>query len=164
MIAYQRAFIYYHAMRSRQSHVVYPGIELFDDGTRLQSPHEIPGVLEGGWQNLSLVTPRGITDRDRSHSVSKLNGNLKALYERVRYHECAWPFLEPVTEDQAPGYFAVIKNPIDLEIIGARLKEQTRIENESRGYYRTKEMLRADLLRMVECHPFHYSSPPSLSH
>lgn len=100
MIAYQRAFIYYHAMRKSQSHVVYPRLDLFNAGNRLQSPHEIPGVLEGGWQNLSLVTPRGVADRDRSHSVSKLNGNLKALYERVKYHEYAWPFQEPVTEDQ----------------------------------------------------------------
>jgi histone acetyltransferase len=100
MIAYQRAFIYYQAMRSRQSHVVYPGMEIFKAGNRLQSPHEIPGVLEGGWQNLSLVTPRGIADRDRSHSVSKLNASLKALYDRVKSHEHAWPFYEPVTEDQ----------------------------------------------------------------
>ena len=33
--------------------------------------------------------------------------------------------------------------------IGLRLKDQTKLNNDSKGYYRTKEMLRADLLRMV---------------
>jgi histone acetyltransferase len=100
MIAYQRAFIYHQAMRNRRSHVVYPGMELFQEGNRLLSPHEIPGVLEAGWHNLHLITPRGVSDRDRSHSVSKLNGSLKALFDKVYSHPDAWPFEEPVTEDQ----------------------------------------------------------------
>jgi hypothetical protein len=96
MVAYQRAFIYHHAMKSRHSNIVYPGMER----SRLLSPHEIPGVLEAGWHNLHLITPRGVSDRDRSHSVSKLNGNLKTLFDKVMSHPDAWPFEEPVTEDQ----------------------------------------------------------------
>jgi hypothetical protein len=47
MIAYQRAFLYHRVMLESQSHVVYPEIELFREGGRLQSPLEIPGVIEG---------------------------------------------------------------------------------------------------------------------
>lgn len=100
MIAYQRAFIYHHAMQNRQSNVIYPGLQLFEEGNRLQTPHEIPGVFEGGWHNLAHVTPRGVSDRDRSHSVTKLNVQLKTLFDKVHSHPDAWPFEEPVTEDQ----------------------------------------------------------------
>lgn len=51
----------------------------------------------------------------------------------------------------------MIQNPIDLRTIGTRLREQNRVENENRGYYRTREMLKADLLRMVRYESFHPS-------
>lgn len=49
---------------------------------------------------------------------------------------------------QAPGYYDIVKNPIDLLTISDRLREQSRV-NSDVVYYRTKHMLRADLLRMV---------------
>ena len=53
---------------------------------------------------------------------------------------------------QYPDYYEVIKNPIDLRMIVDRLHGQAREgtrRGESSSYYRTKHMLRADLLRMV---------------
>jgi hypothetical protein len=44
-----------------------------------------------------------------------------------------------------------VKNPIDLTTISERLREQSRV-NSDFVYYRTKHMLRADLLRMVREH------------
>jgi hypothetical protein len=52
---------------------------------------------------------------------------------------------------KAPGYSDIVKNPIDLTTISERLREQSRV-NSDFVYYRTKHMLRADLLRMVREH------------
>jgi hypothetical protein len=32
-----------------QSHVVYPGLSRFQEGKRLESPIDIPGMREAGW-------------------------------------------------------------------------------------------------------------------
>ena len=104
MIAYQRAFIYHRLLLNRKSNIIYPGLEIFHDGLYLQSPFDLPGVLEGGWSNLSHITPRGISERDRTNSVTKVNLLLKSLYERVRGHADSWPFLEPVTDEQVIIY------------------------------------------------------------
>ena len=49
---------------------------------------------------------------------------------------------------QAPGYSQIVRDPVDLETISDRLREQSRVGSETL-YYRTKAMLRADLMRMV---------------
>jgi hypothetical protein len=53
---------------------------------------------------------------------------------------------------QYPDYYEVVKNPLTLRMVVDRLNLQTREgarRGETSSYYRTKEMLRADLLRMV---------------
>lgn len=105
MIAYQRAFLYYRILVNRKSNVVYPGLDIFRSGSTLQTPFEIPGVLEGGWTLQSNIAPRGISDRDRSHSITKVNIQLKTLFERIRSHPDAWPFLEAVTDDQVICFY-----------------------------------------------------------
>lgn len=47
MVAYQREFIYKRLINNAQSHVVYSGVELFCDGSRIQSVLDAPGVLDG---------------------------------------------------------------------------------------------------------------------
>ena len=39
----------------------------------------------------------------------------------IESHECAGPFLEPVSELDAPGYFDVIQEPMDLATVRQRL-------------------------------------------
>ena len=39
---------------------------------------------------------KGATDRDRNMNMSKMNMTLKSIVEKVRQHETAWPFLDPV--------------------------------------------------------------------
>lgn len=42
---------------------------------------------------------------------------LNILFQKIYSNKLAGPFKNAVTEDEAPGYFQVIKNPIDLSII-----------------------------------------------
>jgi N-acetylglutamate synthase-like GNAT family acetyltransferase len=49
VVAKQRSFIYEQLRLKSQSGVVYPGLEMFNDGGRLQSVMEAPGVQAAGW-------------------------------------------------------------------------------------------------------------------
>lgn len=116
MIAYQRAFIYHRILLHRKSNIVYPGLEIARDGTYLQSAFDIPGVIEAGWTSQSNITPRGASERDRTHGLTKTNMTLKALYERVRAHPDSWPFLEAVTDEQVIEIIIIMMITIHLFI------------------------------------------------
>lgn len=160
MVAFQRNFLYERIIRESKSHIVYKGLDFGEDSAdtkeggnannMLLSILEAPGVLEAGWNSQNL---KGMSDRDRNVNVTKMNTTLRSIVDKIRSHETSWPFLDPVDETQYPDYYHVIQNPIDLRMISDRLNLQTR-EGARRGegncYYRTKDMLRADLLRMVE--------------
>lgn len=54
--------------------------------------------------------------------------------------EDSWPFREPVTEELAPDYSDVIKAPMDLSTMEARL--------DSRQFYITLDIFVADMNRI----------------
>ncbi|XP_055603868.1 nucleosome-remodeling factor subunit NURF301-like, partial [Uranotaenia lowii] len=43
--------------------------------------------------------------------------NLKKLIKQIQQHKSAWPFMEPVDPEEAPDYYRVIKEPMDLQKI-----------------------------------------------
>ncbi|XP_078454858.1 nucleosome-remodeling factor subunit BPTF isoform X9 [Lampetra planeri] len=49
---------------------------------------------------------------------------LKRILRSMQVHKMAWPFLEPVDEEEAPGYYEVIKEPMDLSTIEKRLSSR----------------------------------------
>ncbi|KRX73411.1 Cat eye syndrome critical region protein 2, partial [Trichinella sp. T6] len=58
---------------------------------------------------------------DIQMELEHMYGQLEKLIDSFKESPDAWPFLEPVTEDIAPGYFQKIKNPMDLHTIEAKL-------------------------------------------
>ena len=46
------------------------------------------------------------------------------LVDKLAWHELGGPFYYPITDATAPGYFAIIKKPMDLETIEKRIKEK----------------------------------------
>lgn len=62
------------------------------------------------------------------------------VLEQLSAHEDAWPFLEPVEEEYAPNYYAVIRRPMDLR------KMEGRLDN---GYYSDFSMFQADFKLIV---------------
>lgn len=54
--------------------------------------------------------------------------------------EDAWPFRQPVPKAEVPDYYDVIKDPVDLSLIAARLK--------GGAYYFTLDIFLADFRRM----------------
>ena len=64
----------------------------------------------------------------------------KAL-EAVKAHDEAWPFLDPVEEEYAPNYYAVIRRPMDLNKLESRLDA---------GVYQSREAFEADFKLIVD--------------
>lgn len=69
--------------------------------------------------------------------------------EKQKYKKFTWPFLYPVTEADAPGYFSVISNPMDLSTV--------RIKLDSRKYSNFSEFS-SDLSLITE-NCFKFNSP-----
>lgn len=51
--------------------------------------------------------------------------NLKRLVKQIQLHKNAWPFMEPVDPREAPTYYKVIKEPMDLQTVERKVIEQT---------------------------------------
>ncbi|KAH6942435.1 hypothetical protein HPB50_005498 [Hyalomma asiaticum] len=50
--------------------------------------------------------------------------NLRKLLKSLQTHKMAWPFLQPVDAKEAPDYYTIIKEPMDLQTIERRLQSR----------------------------------------
>ncbi|XP_056018158.1 nucleosome-remodeling factor subunit BPTF-like isoform X3 [Ostrea edulis] len=50
--------------------------------------------------------------------------NVHRLVKSMQSHKMAWPFLEPVDPSEVPDYYAVIKDPMDLQTVEKNLMER----------------------------------------
>ncbi|XP_018057443.1 PREDICTED: nucleosome-remodeling factor subunit NURF301 isoform X2 [Atta colombica] len=50
---------------------------------------------------------------------------LKKLIKQIQAHKSAWPFMEPVDPNEAPDYYKVIKEPMDLQTIELRINDRS---------------------------------------
>ncbi|XP_021345176.1 uncharacterized protein LOC110445105 isoform X2 [Mizuhopecten yessoensis] len=84
-------------------------------------------------------------DEERSGQVPELDiediEEMDKVFEAVKNHKDAWPFMEPVDEEVAPGYHDVIKKPMDLSLIERKLKNRT---------YKSKKRFLKDINVMLE--------------
>ncbi|XP_051926558.1 histone acetyltransferase KAT2B isoform X2 [Hippocampus zosterae] len=110
---------------------VYPGLSCFKDGVRQIPIESIPGIRETGWK--PLAKGKDVKDPEQ------LYGALKNILQHVKSHQNAWPFMEPVKKTEAPGYYQVIRFPMDLKTMSERLKSR---------YYTTRKLFMADMQRV----------------
>jgi histone acetyltransferase len=47
-----------------------------------------------------------------------------AVHKDLKNHSSAWPFVEPINLSDAPDYLSVVSEPMDLRLIGARVKDK----------------------------------------
>lgn len=57
-------------------------------------------IKSAGWNVNTAMKGASSSDRDRSANMAKTQASLKAIVDKVRLHDCAWPFLEPVDRAQ----------------------------------------------------------------
>ncbi|XP_035886489.1 histone acetyltransferase KAT2B isoform X2 [Phyllostomus discolor] len=119
--------------KQAQIRKVYPGLSCFKDGVRQIPIESIPGIRETGWKQSGKEKSKEPKDSDQLYST------LKSILQQVKSHQSAWPFMEPVKRTEAPGYYEVIRFPMDLKTMSERLKNR---------YYVSKKLFMADLQRV----------------
>ncbi|XP_064444566.1 histone acetyltransferase KAT2B isoform X2 [Mirounga angustirostris] len=119
--------------KQAQIRKVYPGLSCFKDGVRQIPIESIPGIRETGWK------PSGREKSKEPKDPDQLYSTLKSILQQVKSHQSAWPFMEPVKRTEAPGYYEVIRFPMDLKTMSERLKNR---------YYVSKKLFMADLQRV----------------
>uniref|UniRef100_A0AAR2KVW2 histone acetyltransferase n=1 Tax=Pygocentrus nattereri TaxID=42514 RepID=A0AAR2KVW2_PYGNA len=117
--------------KQAQIRKVYPGLSCFKEGVRQIPIESIPGIRETGWKPMGKG--KEMKDPDQLYST------LKTILQQVKSHQNAWPFMEPVKKNEAPGYYQVIRFPMDLKTMSERLKSR---------YYTTRKLFMADMQRI----------------
>ncbi|VVC27197.1 Hypothetical protein CINCED_3A002170 [Cinara cedri] len=115
----------------------YPGLSCFKEGVKVVTIESIPGVMETGWIPSARYTRNSRITEDITN-VDVLAKQLKKVLHFIKNHALAEPFLHPV-DKKVPGYYELIKYPMDLSTIGKRL---------AAGYYVIKKLFIADMRRM----------------
>ncbi|KAK5645407.1 hypothetical protein RI129_006707 [Pyrocoelia pectoralis] len=67
--------------------------------------------------SVNFANMKNLTDRDFE--------GLRKLIKQLQCHKSAWPFMEPVDPTEAPDYYRVIKEPMDLQKIENKITEQS---------------------------------------
>uniref|UniRef100_A0A8B9W7Q0 histone acetyltransferase n=1 Tax=Bos mutus grunniens TaxID=30521 RepID=A0A8B9W7Q0_BOSMU len=94
--------------KQAQIRKVYPGLSCFKDGVRQIPIESIPGIRETGWK------PSGRERSKEARDPDQLYSTLRSILQQVKSHQSAWPFMEPVKRTEAPGYYEVIRFPMDI--------------------------------------------------
>ncbi|KAG7485284.1 nucleosome-remodeling factor subunit BPTF isoform X1 [Solea senegalensis] len=91
---------------------------------------------------MTVFTP--LTDKDYE--------GLRRILRSLQAHKMAWPFLEPVDTNDAPDYYRVIKEPMDLSTMEERLQK--------RKYVKLTEFV-ADMTKIFDnCRYYNPSDSP----
>lgn len=113
--------------------------------TFLVDPSEVPGLKESGWtpemDELSRRPKRGPHFAVMRHILVELNG-----------HGSAWPFVNPVNGDEVTDYYDVIKHPMDLSTMEAKL--------ENNQYANVDELVADAQLIFDNCRSYNPASSP----
>ncbi|KOB69661.1 Uncharacterized protein OBRU01_16750, partial [Operophtera brumata] len=120
-----------------------------------EPPPDTP-VKTGRKTNNSLASATGqivIPDNDEPASSTRkklktsqiqseedIKTDMYKVLEQITAHDDAWPFMDPVEEEYAPNYYAVIRRPMDLRKMEERLDT---------GHYRDFASFKADFKLIV---------------
>lgn len=112
----QRAAIHRKMREISKSHVVHPGLQVFKKAdAKPIDPMTIPGLKESGWtpemDELARRPKRGPHFAVMTHLLSEMQN-----------HPSAWPFVQPVSREEVPDYYEVIKEPMDLGTMEQKLE------------------------------------------
>ncbi|KAL6766384.1 HAT3 [Auxenochlorella protothecoides x Auxenochlorella symbiontica] len=145
MVLHHKAALEAQVRKYTKGHVQYPGLEFWRSGPAVLPISDIPGVRESGWTEASAAAgSRGfqlVVDGARLEPTPEaLHKCMTFLVKRIKAEPDSWPFLTPVSKEEVPDYYDVIKDPIDLTTIQERLA--------SRAFYQTLDIFAADVLRM----------------
>jgi len=148
MLKAQHDFLIERISLNAQSRTVYPPIAPPDPDTMALGRGSqaaaramaIPGMVQAGWTLNDVLAATG-QGKEADRQKAALKSELLSIVRKIEEQKFSWPFLEPVDTTVVQDYLDVIKEPIDLSTIEKRIRQE--------GYYRSKQMLFADLMLMV---------------
>ncbi|KAI9572261.1 Bromodomain-containing protein [Boletus coccyginus] len=117
IIARQREAIIAKIREKSRSHIVYKGLDKFQEGQPegvVVDPKEVPGLRESGWTTGMSTHSRSTPQSAEHNFMHRLLGDMKA-------HPNAWPFSVPVNGEEVADYYEVIKRPMDLSTMEHKL-------------------------------------------
>ncbi|KAG4305193.1 hypothetical protein PORY_001363 [Pneumocystis oryctolagi] len=115
MLAKQKYAIQEIIRKKSNSHVIYPGLDVFKKGAISVDPLSIPGLKEIGW------SPE-VDEFAQRPKRAVFFPTLQHLLVEMQNHPSAWPFVQPVNKDEVPDYYDVIKEPMDLSTMEFKLE------------------------------------------
>lgn len=128
------------ALRRKDTQPIMSGLTVFDQGQSFIPIADIPGLREAGWSSTSEATTpaaaAAAAEQDRA-----LQAWLKQILRDIRAHADSWPFREPVNRADAPDYYDVIIEPMDLKMVAQRVKDKS---------YSTRDAFVRDIQRMLD--------------
>ncbi|XP_059828324.1 histone acetyltransferase KAT2B isoform X3 [Hypanus sabinus] len=133
--------------KQAQIRKVYPGLSCFKEGVRQIPIESIPGISkqtsteESGWK------PSGKERGKDSRDPEQLYNTLKNILQQVKSHQSAWPFMEPVKKTDAPGYYEVIRFPMDMQRIFTNCREYNPPESE---YFKCANILEKNFYTKIK--------------
>ncbi|XP_006817978.2 LOW QUALITY PROTEIN: chromatin remodeling regulator CECR2-like [Saccoglossus kowalevskii] len=83
-----------------------------------------PDLMNIDSQSPRPLKKRHIDDDDDYTELDELCIGLFKVLDPVKAHDDAWPFVEPVDESYAPGYFDIIDQPMDLSTIEKKINSK----------------------------------------
>ncbi|XP_044503841.1 histone acetyltransferase GCN5-like isoform X2 [Mangifera indica] len=160
MIHRQRQAIDEKIRELSNCHNVYRGIDFQKKEAgipkKIIKVEDIPGLREAGWTPDQWGHSRFRTlsaSTDNASNQKFLTAFMRSLLKSMHDHSDAWPFKEPVDARDAPDYYDIIKDPMDLRTMAKRV--------ESEQYYVTFEMFVADVKKMF-ANAHTYNSPDTI--
>lgn len=136
MLAKQKELVQAKIRAFSKSHVVHQPPKEWKNGIKPIDPMSIEAIRKSGWS-------QDMDELSRQPRHGPNYSQLSHLLNDMQNHASSWPFLHPVNRDEVPDYYAVIKEPMDLSTMEAKL--------ESDVYAQPEDFIKDAKLIFVNC-------------
>lgn len=120
----QEALVRHRMTQFSRSHIVHGGLDVFrraapktehePAGMRV-APEAVPGLREAGW------TP-AMDELARRPKRGPHHSAMRQILSELGNHAAAWPFQNPVSAEDVPDYYDVVRHPMDLATLETNLE------------------------------------------
>ncbi|KAI1378658.1 hypothetical protein F4677DRAFT_374009 [Hypoxylon crocopeplum] len=114
MILKQKACVQDKIRAYSTSDVIHQPPKQWKNGLTAMDPLSIEAIRATGWLP-------GMDELSRLTRRTPDHGRMLLLLNAMRIHSSSWPFRQPVDQDVVPEYYKVIKEPMDLSAMEAKL-------------------------------------------
>ncbi|KAJ9137697.1 Histone acetyltransferase GCN5-like protein [Pleurostoma richardsiae] len=111
----QRACAHAKIEAFSRSHIIHAPPQQWENGVTEIDPLSIDAIRDSGWR------PE-MDEAARQPRRSPHYNRLLHLLNDMQNHRSSWPFLAPVSKDDFPNYYRIIREPMDLGTMETKLE------------------------------------------